>query len=126
MRSPDQVRWDFVQSWLAKASQDLRAASILVGEEFDDYQTSAFHAQQASEKFLKAFLVRHQIEFPKTHDIKELRELVSKVDEGLAQALSVADGLTPYGVEFRYPGELQPVDREKAKKSRYHKTFLSN
>jgi HEPN domain-containing protein len=75
LRTSEQVRWDFVQSWLKKASQDLRAASILVEEEFDDYNTSAFHAQQASEKFLKAFLVRHQVEFPKTHDIKELRDL---------------------------------------------------
>jgi predicted nucleotidyltransferase len=29
----------------------------------------AFHCQQAVEKFLKALLVRRQIEFPKTHDI---------------------------------------------------------
>lgn len=98
-----------------KATDDLRAASILVEEEFDDYHTSVFHAQQAAEKLMKAFLVRHQVEFPKTHDIKELRDLMATIDRELAERLSSADQLTPYGVEFRYPGDVSPVDREDAR-----------
>jgi HEPN domain-containing protein len=31
----------------------------------EDYFTGGFHAQQAAEKYIKAFLVRHQVEFPK-------------------------------------------------------------
>ena len=51
----------------------------------------AFHCQQAVEKYLKALLVRRQVEFPKTHDIAKL--LV----------------LTPFGVEVRYPSEAPEV-----------------
>ena len=57
---------------MRKAEGDLRAAEHLLALEERDYFTAAFHAQQAAEKPLKAFLVRHQIPFGKTHDIQEL------------------------------------------------------
>lgn len=47
------------------------------------------------------------MEFPKTHDLARLRSLVAQVDAELATALAPADALTPYGVEFRYPGDLE-------------------
>jgi HEPN domain-containing protein len=53
---------------------------------------------------LKAFLVRHQIPFGKTHDINELLELVAKPAARLQRQLASAGMLTPFGVEFRYPG----------------------
>lgn len=114
MRTPEQVRWDFVQQWLAKAEQDLRAARVILEARFEDYENVGFHAQQAAEKFLKAFLVRHQIEFPKTHNIALLRQLAAQVDKGLADGLAPADVLTPLGVAFRYPGGLPPVSRDQA------------
>jgi hypothetical protein len=36
-------------------------AKVLLKEELGDYENVGFHAQQV----IKAFLVRHQIEFPK-------------------------------------------------------------
>lgn len=117
MRTPEQVKRDFVRQWLDKAQEDLRAARVLLEEEFDDYDPVGFHAQQAAEKFIKAFLVHHQIEFPKTHDVVELRKLVAQVDRELAEALLTADALTPYGVEFRYPGDLPPVSKEQAEQA---------
>lgn len=104
-RSPEQVIWDFVQGWLRKAAGDLQAAERLVDVRQDDYFTAAFHAQQAVEKFLKAFLVRHQIPFPKTHDIQDLLQLAARADPTLERELSSAAMVTPFGVEFRYPGD---------------------
>lgn len=101
MRSPEQVRWDFVQQWLGKAEQDLAAARVLFGSGLEHYENVGFHAQQAAEKYIKAFLVRHQVEFTKIHDLARLRALVAQVDAELATALAPADVLTPYGVEFR-------------------------
>ena len=65
----------------------------------------AFHCQQAVEKYLKALLVRHQIEFPKTHDIAKLLDRVATVNANMAESLRDADVLTPFGVEVRYPSE---------------------
>jgi HEPN domain-containing protein len=109
MRTPEQVRWDFVQQWLDKAHKDLQAATILCNSNLGDYDNVGFHAQQAAEKFIKALLVRYQVEFPKTHSIAVLRQLIAQVDQGLATHLAIADALTPYGVEFRYPGDFAPL-----------------
>ncbi len=104
-RTREQVIWDFVQDWLRKAEGDLRASAHLLTLGQEDYFTAAFHAQQAAEKFLKAFLVRYQIPFPKTHRIEQLIELAAQVDPSLREELAPAVMLTPFGVEFRYPGE---------------------
>lgn len=114
MRSPEQVKWDFVQDWLRKADSDLKAARLLAAQEFLDYEAAAFHAQQCAEKMIKAYLVRHQVEFPKTHDIRKLRNIVATIDRGLAESLSEADILSPYSVEFRYPGDLEIISKETA------------
>lgn len=113
MRTPEQVKWDFVRQWLEKADRDLDAAGVLLRGDFKDYESVGFHAQQAAEKFIKAFLVRHQIEFPKTHNIAALLRLSEKVDKELPERLAEVDALTPFGVEFRYPGDTEPVSREK-------------
>jgi HEPN domain-containing protein len=111
MRTPEQVRWDFVQQWLARAEQDLRASRVILGGGLEDFENVGFHAQQTAEKFLKGLLVRHQVEFPKTHNIAHLRGFVAQVDAALADRLAPADALTPFGVEYRYPGDLPPVSR---------------
>ncbi len=81
----------------------MQAAEHLLTLPQQDYFAAAFHAQQAAEKFLKAFLVRHQIAFPKTHKIQELLGLAAKAKEALKKELASATMLTPFGVEFRYP-----------------------
>jgi hypothetical protein len=61
------------------------------------------------EKYLKALLVRSQVEFPKTHDIAKLLDRVAAVDAGAAERLRGADALTPFGVEARYPSDAPEV-----------------
>ena len=117
MRTPDQVKWDFVQQWLNRARKDLAACEVLLKGSLEDYENVGFHAQQSAEKFIKAFLVRHQIEFSKTHNIALLTQLVASVNPELAQKLTDADTLTPYGVEFRYPGDLPSVSRSEGEKA---------
>ena len=75
---------------------------------------STFHAQQAAEKYLKAFLVWYQVEFRKTHDMLELLNLVADIAHELQDILSETVNLTPYGVEYRYPGDYPDVTMEEA------------
>ncbi|MDY7030811.1 MAG: HEPN domain-containing protein, partial [Thermodesulfobacteriota bacterium] len=65
--------------------------------------TVCFHCQQTVEKYLKAFLVYHQIYFPKTHRIMDLLELCATKDSSFKVELENADNLTDYAVEIRYP-----------------------
>jgi HEPN domain-containing protein len=64
---PDDVRLQDARAWLAKAELDLKAAAheILAPAEalWGDVM---FHAQQAAEKAMKAFLAWHDVPFRKT------------------------------------------------------------
>jgi HEPN domain-containing protein len=99
LKPPDEVRRDFTKQWLRKGTKDLASAKQLLsgGEEFA--YGAAFHAQQAAEKFLKAALVWHQVEFPKTYDIARLVDLVRSRDGVLADLTAETAVLTPYGVD---------------------------
>jgi HEPN domain-containing protein len=106
---------EFVRQWLRKGEADLAAAEILLRADAPDYFPCAFHCQQAAEKLIKALLVERQIEFRKTHDLEHLVALLGQVAPELQGKLAPCDWLTPFGIEFRYPGEYQEVDRATAK-----------
>jgi len=117
MKPPEVVKEEFTREWVRKAENDFKTASFLCqsGPDFDD--GTAFHSQQAAEKYLKAFLVLHQIEFPKTHDIEALLKLAGKADDKIPEILREAVILTPYGVDYRYPGEFSEVTRSDAERA---------
>lgn len=94
-----------VAQWTAKAEQDFAAALRLLEEPERFRDVIAFLSQQAVEKYLKAFLIQHRVEFPKTHDLSRLLSLVATVAPAMADSLWDADRLTPFGVEIRYPGD---------------------
>lgn len=116
MRTPEQVIWDFVQDWLNKATQDFKTVEFLMKKKWDDYFNCTFHAQQAVEKYIKAYLVKNQVEFRKTHDLEKLLALIEKIDAKLASNLRFSEWLTDFAVGFRYPEEPS-VDEETAKKA---------
>ncbi|MEK7404871.1 MAG: HEPN domain-containing protein [Acidobacteriota bacterium] len=60
------------------------------------------------------FLISHQIDFPKTHNLGELLDLVARIDTALAERLRDATALNPYGVEYRYPGDFPESTQEDA------------
>lgn len=117
MKGREEVIKDFVQQWLQKAEMDLAAAKVLLTSDMLDFFPAAFHCQQAAEKFLKAYLVRHQIEFRKPHDLDQLLQLTSQAERTLQQEVASCAWLTPFGVEFRYPGEYMEVDRATAQEA---------
>ncbi|GAB4253092.1 MAG: hypothetical protein Kow00129_14010 [Thermoleophilia bacterium] len=107
MRQPEEeVIRKIVSEWIYKADQDITSAQALLLQDPPLLYPSCFHSEQAAEKYLKAYLTRRQVEFPKTHSIREILSLVRPVDEDLAAELLPATTLTPYGVEVRYPGDI--------------------
>jgi HEPN domain-containing protein len=114
MRPPEEAKRELVARWLTKAEDDWRLCHRLATDSEPYAEATAFHAQQAVEKYLKAFLTWLQLEFPKTHDIKRLLKLAQARDPSLAEELSNAADLTAYAVEYRYPGEYPPVTADEA------------
>jgi len=90
---------------------------LLLKDQFEGFEAVGFHAQQAVEKYMKAFLVHHQTEFPKTHNISVLRELMTTVDQKLSDEFVPMELLTAYGVEYRYPGVYDSVSLEQGKEA---------
>jgi len=96
------------RSWLVKAQHDLRAADALLAGDEPLPDVAAYHAQQAAEKSLKAFLYWHDVAFRKTHELGVLGRAVTEIDADLEDAVDAAVDLTPFAWRFRYPGE--PLD----------------
>ncbi len=113
MRAREEVIDELVQQWLTKAEDDFDAAETLLAQRRLLWIV-AFHAQQAAEKYIKAFLTEHQIEFPKTHRMEELLSLVARRDPKLADSLFPAAALNPYGADIRYPGDIPDLTLETA------------
>lgn len=117
MRPPEEVKRELVRQWIERAEQDLGLADYLMAHDAPWLNAVAYHAQQAAEKFLKGFLVRHQIEFAKTHAIGQLLDLVATADTRLADALGDAVALTAFSTAARYPSDIPEVTREDARKA---------
>jgi len=117
MKPPEVVKEEFTREWIRKAESDFKTAAHLLKSSPDLAEGTSFHSQQAAEKYLKAFLVWHQIEFPKTHDIEALLKLAGKVDDKIPEILGDTVILTPYGVDYRYPGEYPEVGMSDAERA---------
>ena len=96
---------DLVNQWIAKAENDFISAQRLLSFEHPTYDTICFHCQQSAEKYLKAYLVKLGIPFPKTHDLGRLIEICSQSDTAFDTLMDKAELLSNYGVEVRYPDE---------------------
>lgn len=114
MKPPEQVKRELTRQWLAKADQDFEVAQYLVSQGTGYFGAVGFHSQQAAEKYLKALLTHHQIEFPKTHNLGELLDLLVPVQPPTAGSLRDITALNPYGVEIRYPDDMLEVTSEEA------------
>ena len=117
MKPPEVIKTEFTREWIRKAESDFKTAAHLLKSSPDLAEGTSSHCQQAAEKYLKAFLVWHQIEFPKTHDIEALLKLAGKMDDKIPEILREAIILTPYGVDYRYPGEYPEVSRSDAERT---------
>ncbi len=106
-----------VREWLEKADNDLKNAThtLTLGAE-GPTDTICFHSQQCVEKYLKAFLVFVEIDFPKTHDIEEL---ISLIPDRYRPEILIQDQrrLTAYATVARYPGGYPPIKLSEARRA---------
>lgn len=98
---------DLARGWWRKGESDLINARLCMkaGRALD---TACFHAQQASEKFLKAYLALKQVDFPFLHNLAALVELCKGENASFAKIREPAASLTPYAVEARYDDDFWP------------------
>lgn len=97
------------------AKVDLKAIrNMLDPEQFED-SVFGFHAQQAVEKALKAWLTLRGIAYPKTHDLRALMSLLRTHTHEDCQPFFDLMDLTDFAVQFRYDFSDVPheIDRDR-------------
>ena len=110
---PD-VRTLEVRGWLLRAGEDLRAGRHDLTASPPLLNDVAFHAQQCSEKAMKAFLVHREQAFRKTHNLTELGGAVARLEPAHAELMRSASLMTEFAWRFRYPGDLATVSHADA------------
>jgi HEPN domain-containing protein len=102
---------EYLKNWLYRANEDIAVIDSLFKIDPVFYSsTICFHAEQAVEKFLKAFLVFHNVDFPRTHDVDFLLLECKKIDP---DDFNIEFGsLSDFGVDIRYPDNFYIPGKE--------------
>ena len=93
--------------WIRKAESDLANADLCIGHE-SALDTACFHAQQAAEKYLRAYLIATNLDFPFIHNLEVLIEICGRSDPAFLSIKSLGQSLTPYAVALRYDTGFWP------------------
>lgn len=93
---------DYAKALLRKARDDGYVVRSMAADASAPDWIIGFHAQQAVEKAIKSVLTRHEVEFPRTHNLSMLIELLRQ--HGIAVPPDADDlaRLIPFGVALRY------------------------
>lgn len=110
------------ERWFKKAEEDIYVIKHLLTLNDAPPTICCFHAQQAVEKYLKAFLISKNILVPKTHDLELLVKLSIGINSLFVDILSKAISLSNYSIIPRYPDMLDDLTIEDAKNA-YQKTL---
>ncbi len=102
---------EITEEWVFKAEDDFRAGEALLYEiEIPVVDAACFHCQQCAEKYVKAYLEEHEVDFPRNHNLMQLLDLCIRVDAGFETIRRHLQNLEHYAVAIRYPGLSVPLE----------------
>jgi HEPN domain-containing protein len=97
-----------LKQWTEIADKDLAGAKLLAKTMYPTpYEIVCFHCQQAVEKYLKWFLVLHDVDPPKIHNLIELEKLCESFEPQFSELYEKCALLTGHSVASRYPSDMQ-------------------
>ena len=103
------------EKWFRKAESDLLVIKNNMASDEIPIDACCFHAQQAAEKYLKAYLVSKQINFPKTHDLQSFNTFCLAINASFNQITEPAIKLSDYAIAPRYPDAFDDLTLDDAK-----------
>lgn len=116
-----------VQEWVEKAEGDFNGAQMWARRKKHFYPDKmCWDCQQCVEKYLKAFLTRHRVEFQRIHDLDELLKLCLNVDTDFRLIKSELDKADVCQPKIRYPGAsvTEEQAREELKATKVIRKFV--
>ncbi len=106
-----------IEEWLKKARRNLARANPGKRYEAVLYEDPCFDCQQVVEKSLKGLLAHAGVDFPWTHSISNLLELIEKTNMDIPEYVRDSVILTVYATSTRYPSNQEPVDEDEYKEA---------
>jgi HEPN domain-containing protein len=97
------VNAEIIKEWISKADEDFEFALLNLREGKTFFSQICFHFQQASEKYLKSFIIAQELDFRKIHDLPLLLKICSSKDPSLEEIREDCEYLNPFYVDTRYP-----------------------
>lgn len=108
-----------VGEWLNKADEDFNFADANLSEGSNFYAQICFHFHQAAEKYLKVFIIAHDLEFEKIHNLINLLKICGEQESSFLSLLEECEFLNPFYIDTRYPVHWPTnYTREKTLKAR--------
>jgi len=104
---------ELIRLLLQKAVQNETVVARLLADTGIDDEIIGFHAQQAVEKALKAWLAYLGIDYPKIHNLETFMGLLNVHGHSFPDDLAEVNKLTPFATVFRYEALplTAPLDR---------------
>ncbi len=103
---------DYARALFEMAKKDVQALHGMTDTTIFADEIFGFHAQQAVEKCLKAWIAALDTEFPLTHDISLLLSVLEDKNVPVANLWDLAE-FTAFAVQFRYAAfdHITPLNR---------------
>ncbi len=116
----------YINKWVIFADEDYFTASNLLKDENLYTRSICFHCQQATEKYLKAYIVHLDLPIIKTHNLGILVSHINSIDNDIAEIAAIATSLTDYAVTVRYPDDFEKISTEEAITAFEQTTIIKN
>jgi HEPN domain-containing protein len=100
---------DHARLMLNMAGKDLKALQNMLDMNAFANEIFGFHAQQAVEKALKAWLSLVDVDYPRTHDLEALLALLGSSGDTVPEQFYALIDLTDFAVQLRY-ASFEDVD----------------
>jgi len=111
---------DYVSEWFRFAASDLFSAEYLLGRYPQPLELICYLCEQSTEKYLKGYLIYRGVEEPpRIHKLDALCEMCSEYDERFREIEKACNVLTQYGVQPRYPNEIEISEQDMKKALEY-------
>lgn len=107
---------EILNNWKIKADNDLKVSEKELLSDNPITDAICFDSQQSAEKYLKLFLIYHNIEPKKTHLISDLLVECVKINNDFDE-LKEYSYLSEYAVELRYPDDFYIPKIEEAQEA---------
>lgn len=106
---------NIVKEWFDFANKDISSAKYLLDMRPVPIEIICYHCEQAAEKVLKGYLIHQDVEPPRTHDLRLICKMCADIDETFDEISQSCVNLTPYGVQPRYPFEIEILESDMQK-----------